>query len=171
CVIEPDDLDGERAAEAREPAAERKSDGEHAIDVDAEPARHALVVDRGAHLRAEAGVFERRDQRRRDHDRHADQEQPVYAETLAPDRDGPAHTPLPGAPVIRGASGPSPRRPRADTTAGSGAAGWCRRYRPPPPPKRRRCRSSAGTDRGHSHDRAADRARARTRRSPRPPTE
>ena len=33
---------------------------EDAVDVDAEPARHALVVDRGAHLRAEARVFERR---------------------------------------------------------------------------------------------------------------
>src|SRR5262249_46026826 len=59
CVIEPDDLDGERAAETGKPAAERKSDGEDAIDVDAQPPRHALVVDRGAHLRAEAGVFER----------------------------------------------------------------------------------------------------------------
>ena len=58
-MIEADDLDGERAAEAGEPAAEREGDGEDAIDVDAEAARHALVVDRGAHLRAEAGVFER----------------------------------------------------------------------------------------------------------------
>jgi hypothetical protein len=36
-VIEPDDLDGERAAEASEPAAEREGDGEDAIDIDAEP--------------------------------------------------------------------------------------------------------------------------------------
>src|SRR5262249_54942542 len=43
CVIEADDLDGKRAAEARKPAAERKSDGEDAVDVDAQPARHALV--------------------------------------------------------------------------------------------------------------------------------
>ena len=61
--IEADDVDGERAAEAGKPAAEREGDGERAIDVDAEPARHALVVDRGAHLGAEAGVFERRHQR------------------------------------------------------------------------------------------------------------
>src|SRR5262249_56887581 len=57
CVIEPDDLDGERAAEAREPAAERKGDGEHAIDVDAQPARHALVVDRAPYLPAQPAVF------------------------------------------------------------------------------------------------------------------
>ena len=47
------------------PAAEREGDGERAVDVDAEPARHALVVDRGAHLRAEARVFERRDEQQR----------------------------------------------------------------------------------------------------------
>ncbi len=83
-MIEPDDLDGQRAAEPRKPAAQRKGDGEDAIDIDAEAARHALVVDRGAHLRAEAGVFERRDQHDRDRKRHADQEQPVDAETLTP---------------------------------------------------------------------------------------
>ena len=62
--IEPDDLDGQRAAEAGEAAAEREGDGEGAVDIDAEAARHALVVDRGAHLGAEAGVFEREHQRR-----------------------------------------------------------------------------------------------------------
>ena len=62
--IEADDLDRERAAEAGEPAAEREGEREGAVDIDAEAARHALVVDRGAHLRAEAGVFERDDQQR-----------------------------------------------------------------------------------------------------------
>ena len=45
----------ETAAESGKPAAERKRDGEKRVDVDAESARHALVVHRGAHLRAEAG--------------------------------------------------------------------------------------------------------------------
>ena len=63
--IEADDVDGERAAEPGKPAAEREGDGEGGVDIDAEPARHALVVDRGADLRAEAGEFERRHQRRR----------------------------------------------------------------------------------------------------------
>src|SRR5262249_145547 len=50
CVIEADDLDGKRAAEARKPAAERKSDGQDPVDVDAQPARHPLVVDRRARV-------------------------------------------------------------------------------------------------------------------------
>ncbi len=62
--IEPDHRDGERAAEAGKPAAERKGDREQAVDVDAEPARHALIVHRGAHLRAEAGRFDRDDEQR-----------------------------------------------------------------------------------------------------------
>ena len=86
-MIEADDLDGKRPTEAGKTAAEREGDGEDAIDIDAEAARHALVVDRRAHLRAEAGVFERRDQEERDQQRNADQEQPVYADALAHDRD------------------------------------------------------------------------------------
>ncbi len=62
--IEADDLDRERAAETGEPAAEREGDREDALDVDAEAARHALVVDGGAHLGAEARVFERQHQQR-----------------------------------------------------------------------------------------------------------
>src|SRR5439155_15140875 len=90
-VIEPYDLDSERAAETRKPAAERKSNREHAIDIDAEATRHALVVDRSPHLRAEAGEFERSDQHGRDHYRSADQEQPVDSETLAHERNRTAH--------------------------------------------------------------------------------
>src|SRR4030088_3610385 len=52
-VIEADYLDGKRPAEAGKTAAERKGDGEDAIDIDAEAARHALVVDRRPHLRPE----------------------------------------------------------------------------------------------------------------------
>src|SRR5216683_3122564 len=57
-MVEADHLDGERAAEARQPAAEGEGDGERAVDVDAQAARHALVVDRSPHLRAEARVFQ-----------------------------------------------------------------------------------------------------------------
>ena len=82
--IEADDLDGERAAEPGEPAAQREGDREPPVDVDPEPARHALVVDRGAHLRPETRVFERRATRgERDQQRGADQEQPVDAEAEA----------------------------------------------------------------------------------------
>ena len=52
--IEPEHGDGERAAEAGKTAAERKGDREQAVDVDAEAARHALIVHRRAHLRAES---------------------------------------------------------------------------------------------------------------------
>src|SRR5262249_62348747 len=90
CVIEPHDLDGERAAETRKPAAERKSNREHAIDIDAKATGHALVVDRSSYLRSEAREFKRSDQHGRDHYRNADQEEPVDAETLAHDRDGTA---------------------------------------------------------------------------------
>ena len=75
--IETDDLDGQRAAEPGEPGAEREGDGEGAVDIDAEAARHALVVDRGAHLGAEAGVFQRADQHDCYDHADADQEQPV----------------------------------------------------------------------------------------------
>ena len=61
--IETDDLDGERAAQPGKPAAEREGDGEGAVDVDAEAARHALIVDRGAHAGAEPGVFDPQHQR------------------------------------------------------------------------------------------------------------
>ena len=85
--IEPDQFDGERAAEAGKPAAEREGDGEQCVDIDAEPARHALVVDGGAHLRAEAGVFDGEDQQKRDQQRDADKEQPVNGEVQAGEGD------------------------------------------------------------------------------------
>src|ERR1051325_6064376 len=44
-VIEPDDLDRGGATKTGEAAAEREGDHERAVDVDAEAARHALVVD------------------------------------------------------------------------------------------------------------------------------
>ncbi len=63
--IEPQEFGAERAAEAREARAERERDGEHRIDVDAEPARDALVVDGGAQPAAEARLHQRELQRER----------------------------------------------------------------------------------------------------------
>ena len=52
--IEPEDLGAERAAEAGKPGAEGEGEGEHLRHVDAEPARRARIVDRGAQAAAEA---------------------------------------------------------------------------------------------------------------------
>ena len=57
--IGADDLDGERAAQPGKPAAEREGEHEGAVDVDAQAARHALVVHRGA-TRAPKRVFSTR---------------------------------------------------------------------------------------------------------------
>jgi hypothetical protein len=84
--IEADDLDRKRAAEAGQAAAEREGEREGRVHVDAEPTRHALVVDRGADLRTEAGVFERHHQQQRDHQRDPDQEQAVDPESEAEHR-------------------------------------------------------------------------------------
>ena len=42
---------------------------EDAVDVEAEPARHALIVDAGADLRAKARVVEAEHEQRRDQQR------------------------------------------------------------------------------------------------------
>ena len=55
----PEDLGAERAAEAGQARAEREGEREHRVDVDAEAARDARVVDRGAQAAAEAGARER----------------------------------------------------------------------------------------------------------------
>ena len=47
------------------------------LDVDAEAARHALVVDGGPHGGAEARVLERQHQQQRHRQSDADQEQPI----------------------------------------------------------------------------------------------
>ena len=58
--------------EAGQPAPEREGERERPVDVDAEPARHALIVDGRPHLRAEARVFESADEHEGDGERHAD---------------------------------------------------------------------------------------------------
>ena len=85
--IQADDLDGERAAEAGKPAAERKGDRERRVDVDAETARHALVVDGGAHLGAEARVLEREGKEERDRQPRGDEKQPIGGEADAHESD------------------------------------------------------------------------------------
>jgi len=57
-----------------------------AVDVDAQAARHALVVDRRAHLRAEAGSLDRKNQRGSDRQRYHDQKNPVDGEAHAAGR-------------------------------------------------------------------------------------
>ncbi len=86
--VEPDDLDGKRAAEPGKAAAQRESDGEHGVDVDAEPLRDALVVDCGANPGAEARVVEAEDQQRGDGHSDDAEEDAVDAEALAGEFDG-----------------------------------------------------------------------------------
>ena len=81
-MIEADDLDRQRAAEPGQAAAQRKGDGKNLVDVDTERACHALVVDRGAHLRAEARVFERCGDESGDQQRHRDEKEAIGAEAL-----------------------------------------------------------------------------------------
>ena len=77
------DLDCQRAAEPGEAAAQREGDGKRGLHVDAEAGRHALVVHRGAHAGAEAGVLQRRHQGDRHQQPRADQEQTVGAKIEA----------------------------------------------------------------------------------------
>ena len=79
----PEYFGAERAAEAGEAGAEGEGEGEHPIDVDAEPARHAAVVDRGAQPAAEAGLGEDELQRDRQQSAKDDDQQPVAADADA----------------------------------------------------------------------------------------
>ena len=63
--IQAQHVDGQRAAQPRQPRAERKRDAEQQADVDAHAGRRLLVVDRGAQLRAEPRPREQQTQRRR----------------------------------------------------------------------------------------------------------
>ena len=84
--IEAEDLGAERAAEAGEARADREGDGEHRIDVDAEAARHARVVDRRAQAAAEARAREHELQREGEEPAHHDDEQPVASDADADQR-------------------------------------------------------------------------------------
>ncbi len=85
--VEPDDLDRQRPAQPRKAAAEREGDAEYLADVEAQPLRHALVVDGGADLRAQPRPFKAEDQQRRDDQRHDDEEDAIDAERYAGDHD------------------------------------------------------------------------------------
>src|SRR5262249_13280792 len=76
---------GKRAAQPRKPAAESEGEGEDAVHIDADPARHSLIVDGRTDLRAEPGALDRRNQDKGDRERHADQEQTVKPEPLSCD--------------------------------------------------------------------------------------
>jgi hypothetical protein len=80
--IETKDLGAERAAKAGEPRADRERQPEHHADVDAEAARHALIIDRRAQPAAEARARADELQRDRKQRADADDEQPI-----APDAD------------------------------------------------------------------------------------
>ena len=86
----PDDLDRQRATEAGQAGAERESRGECAVDIDAEAARHALVVDGRAHLRAEARVFQASNQQHCHRQCDPNQEQTIFAQIKAEQIDRPA---------------------------------------------------------------------------------
>src|SRR5690349_20243894 len=55
---EPEQVDGEAAAERREPAADREGEGEQPVDIDADRLRDAAVVDGGADFCPDIGALE-----------------------------------------------------------------------------------------------------------------
>ena len=77
--IEAEELGAEPAAERRHAAAERKSEGEQPIDIDADRFGHAPVVDGGADLGADPRALEAEPQPERDGDADHDQEDAVGA--------------------------------------------------------------------------------------------
>ena len=89
--VEPDDLDRQRAAQPGEPAADRERHREHAVDVQTQPARHALIVDAGANLRAESRVVDPSDHAPVIRSAATDQEQAIYTEAEVADCDAAAH--------------------------------------------------------------------------------
>jgi hypothetical protein len=85
--VEAEDLRPQRTAQPGEPGADREGDGKHLVDVDAEPARDARVVDRRAQPAAEARA--RKDELQRDRQQPADHDdqKPVFADADAEDVD------------------------------------------------------------------------------------
>ena len=84
----PEQLDAERAAQAGEARADGEGRGEHRADGDAQPARHAGIVDGGAQAAAEAGAhqaeLQAERQRAADHDQERAVDADIDAEHLAP---------------------------------------------------------------------------------------
>ena len=77
--IEAEDFGAERAAKSREPGAERERDAKHRADIDAESARHALIVNRGAQAAAEPRLGEHQLQCDRQRAAYHDDEQTIFA--------------------------------------------------------------------------------------------
>src|SRR5258705_492330 len=78
--IEAENLRAQGAAEAGEPRADRKRDGEHRPHIDAEPARLALIVHGGAQPAAEAGGHQHELQRHGQQSAYRDNEQTIAAD-------------------------------------------------------------------------------------------
>ena len=57
--IETENFRAERTAKPGEPGAEGEGDRKDRADIDAEAARYALIIDRGAQAAAEAGLGDR----------------------------------------------------------------------------------------------------------------
>ena len=87
--IEAEDLRAERPAKTCKARADRERHPEHHADIDAEAARHALIIDGRAQPAAEARAREYQLQPNRQQGADADDEQPV-----APDADA-EHVDLP----------------------------------------------------------------------------
>jgi hypothetical protein len=83
--IEAEDLGAERAAERGQARPEREGESEHRPDVDAQPARHALVIDRRAQPAAEPRLGENELQRDGEQAADHDDHQPVASDPGAED--------------------------------------------------------------------------------------
>src|SRR5450755_4987604 len=81
--IEPQNFGAERAAEAGKARPKGEGKGENPIDIDAQPARHAAIVDRGAQATAKARVGKDELQRDRQQPANDDDQQTIAADTYA----------------------------------------------------------------------------------------
>src|SRR5262245_1630664 len=87
--IEAEDLGAERTAQPGEAGPESKCEGEYGVDVDAEPACHPRVVDRGAQPGPEARARENELQAERENAADHDDEQAVTPDADAEDLEPP----------------------------------------------------------------------------------
>ena len=83
--VEAEKLGAEPAAHGRQPAADRKGDGEEVVDVDAERFGHAPVVDRGADLGAHPRALKAEPEP--DHDRDPDRDEHDAVGTILRDAE------------------------------------------------------------------------------------
>src|SRR6516225_9544828 len=81
--IETEDLRAQRAAEPRQPRAEGEGEREHSVDVDAEPAGDARIVDRCAQAAAETRFGQDELQRHREDAADDNDEQAIASDADA----------------------------------------------------------------------------------------